>query len=527
MTVSDPTPTALLENSDERQISLAKVTGQRFEELRKSLDTSSNKLIAQMLDTYHSHQQEITELSQQLQLYRERELKAFSIGDAISDGIYATDSAGKILEVNRVFCELSGVKRETVLGKNVRELETGDFISKPICQVVIEKGKKDSGMCDMKKTGKRVLAIGNPFFDDQGSITQVLVVMRDITEINKLSEKLEETERINDRYLSELTYFRSKNIESSRSIGQSPGMVRIRELANQLSDVDSTILITGETGVGKEVIAELFYRTSIRRNGPYVKINCAAMPESLIESELFGYEPGAYTGARTKGKPGVFELANKGTILLDEVGDMPMSLQPKLLRVLQEKELTRIGGTQSTQLDVRVIATTNQDLNELIKAGRFRKDLFYRLNVIPVIVPPLRSRKEDLPLLISTFLKQFETKGNQKTNLTPSLLEAFQSNEYPGNVRELKNIIERLVVTGNGKEITIEAVHKIVGLTRNSPLVSDILGDMSLKKAVKQLEKQILTQALAQYGSTYKVAKILGISQPTVVRKAHALGITK
>ncbi|NQU64390.1 MAG: PAS domain-containing protein, partial [SAR324 cluster bacterium] len=243
MTVSDPTPLATTNEDDNYRLTIGAETGNRFGELRESLDISNDKLVDQLLDIYHSHQQEMDELSEQLKLYQEREIRAFSIGDAISDGIYVTDSSGKILEVNAMFCKLSGVERDVVIGQNVMALENGEFISKPICLAVIEKGEKTSGMCDMRKTGKRVLAIGNPYFDEQGNITQVLVVMRDITELNKLSEKLEETERINDQYLNELTYFRTKNIENSRSIGQSQGMVRIRELANQLSDVDSTILI--------------------------------------------------------------------------------------------------------------------------------------------------------------------------------------------------------------------------------------------------------------------------------------------
>ena len=270
---------------------------------------------------------------------------------------------------------------------------------------------------------------------------------------------------------------------------------------------------------------QYIYKTSKRNTAPYVRINCAAMPESLIESELFGYEKGAFTGAKSKGKPGMFELANQGTILLDEIGDMPISLQPKLLRVLQEKEVTRLGGTSPIKLDVRVIATTNQNLNELIKKGQFRNDLFYRFNVIPISIPPLRDRKEDIPLLANLFLKQYNAKYNQEKILDPATLDAFQTYDYAGNVRELKNVMERLVVTGNEQHISAGNFFDIIGLTGAESIHLEHLDKLSLKEAVKRLEKQIIERALKQHGSTHKAAKVLGVSQPTVLRKARDLKI--
>lgn len=311
--------------------------------------------------------------------------------------------------------------------------------------------------------------------------------------------------------------------ESSSFIGESRGMKEIKHLINQVANSEATILVTGETGCGKEVVSKEIHDRSNRKNGPYVKVNCAAIPPTLIESELFGYETGAFTGANNKEKLGMFEIANGGTILLDEISEMPLSLQSKLLRVLQEKEILRVGGTKSIKLDVRIIAASNQQMDKLVQQGRFREDLYYRLNVVPIVIPPLRKRKDDIPILAQAFKIKFNEKYGKEKNFEKNAMQALKSYNWPGNVRELQNVIERLVVIDNDSCITYDHIAKIIG---NVKVLAD-LGDegFTLKGAIDSFEKEIIEKALKQYGSTYKAAKALGVTQPTVFRKAKAFGI--
>lgn len=290
-----------------------------------------------------------------------------------------------------------------------------------------------------------------------------------------------------------------------------------------MANTDITVLITGETGCGKEVFSTELHHKSNRKNLPYVKVNCAALPENLIESELFGYEKGAFTGALNKEKLGMFEVANGGTILLDEIGEMPLNLQSKLLRVLQEKEIMRIGGTKSIKLDVRVIAATNQDLSELIKQGKFREDLFYRLNVVPLKIPPLRERKDDIAILAYRFLEKFNIKYSKAKSFGSTAIKALESYSWPGNVRELENSIERLVVIDDNSYITNNDIINILGKDKIS--LSQVNTNLTLKEAVSVFEKELIENALKKLGSTYKAARALGVTQPTVFRKAKAYGI--
>jgi PAS domain S-box-containing protein len=493
----------------------------RFLQLKKRLNLSDSQVMKKLLDFFDSYQQDSKALQRQLETYKQRELKALTIGDAISDGIYVINSQGVVLEVNKRFCQLVAMAPDQLIGINIQELVDKGVLSNPVALSVLKQKKKISDMSTIRKTQKKVLATGNPFFKDNGELAQVLVVMRDITELIRFKEELEAAEEAKNRYLKELELFRLENRQVSRIIGQSTNMLKIRELISQIAKVESTVLITGETGVGKEVVARRIFEESNRKNKPYIRINCAAMPESLIESELFGYGKGAFTGARSQGKPGVFELANNGTILLDEIGDMPLNLQPKLLRVLQEREVTRIGDTKPIKLNVRVLATTNQNLIELAKTGNFRKDLFYRINVIPIYIPPLKERKEDIPFLVEHFLNQFNARNDLQTTISSQVMASMQTYHYPGNVREVKNIVERLVVTGTSGIITPADFFRVIGLSQQEPIELDH-SKMNLKETVSQFEGNIIKKAVELHGSTYKAAKALGISQPSVVRKRNA-----
>jgi PAS domain S-box-containing protein len=493
----------------------------RFLQLKKGFNLSETQVMKKLLDYFDRYQQDFKPLQHQLETYKQRELKALTIGDAISDGIYIIDNKGIVLEVNKRFCQLVDMDQHQLIGKPIQQLKDKGISNQIIGLKVLKKGSKLTDMITILNTNKKVLVTGNPFYNDEGHIVQVLVVVRDITELIRLKEELEAAEKAKNHYLKELDMIRSGKLQSQIIIGQSASLIKIKELITQISQVGSTVLITGETGVGKEVIARRIFEKSKRNKAPYIRINCAAMPESLIESELFGYEKGAFTGARSQGKPGMFELANNGTILLDEIGDMPLNLQPKLLRVLQEREITRIGDTKQIKLDVRVLATTNQNLAEQVKTGKFRKDLFYRINVIPIYIPPLKERKEDIPFLVKHFLSQFNARNDRQTTISSQVMELMQTYHYPGNVRELKNIVERLVVTGTSGIITPADFFRVIGLSQQEPIEFDP-SKMNLKETVSHFEGNIIQKAVELHGSTYKAAKALGISQPSVVRKRNA-----
>ncbi len=459
----------------------------------------------------------------ELKLYKDREIDAFAIGDAIADGICLTDRNHKILAVNKVYTEITGLKEEDLLGKDIRTLIEKGYTKKIISLMVMEQKRTVTILSTISISNKKVLISGTPFFDEKGEIKQVLTVLRDMTELIKLKEKLEKVERESEKYLNELNYFRSKGRDNGDFIGENSEILKLKELISYIARTDATILISGETGTGKEIVAREIHNKSDRSNAPYIKVNCAAIPDSLIESELFGYAKGAFTGAQNKEKLGMFEMANNGTILLDEISEMPIHLQSKLLRVLQEKEIMRVGGTKSIQLNVRVIASTNQDLPQLINQGKFRDDLYYRLNVVPVKISPLRERKDDISILAYSFLEKFNKKYRKEKMFDNLAIQALEDYNWPGNVRELENVMERLLVIDNNKYITSNKITAIIG--KNKINENSVDYTTPLKELVDNLEKEMIENALLKHGSTYKAAKALGLTQPTVFRKAKAFGI--
>jgi transcriptional regulator with PAS, ATPase and Fis domain len=295
-------------------------------------------------------------------------------------------------------------------------------------------------------------------------------------------------------------------------------------LAYRVAETDVTVMLTGETGTGKEIIAKEIHRRSHRCDKPFIKVNCAAIPENLLESELFGYEKGAFTGA-SKTKLGMFELANEGTILLDEIGEMHISLQSKLLRVIQGREITRLGGVNTIPIDVRLIASTNRDLSNLIKEGRFREDLYYRLNVIPIKTPPLKERKDDIALFVEYFLGKFNKKYGSSKKIDVNSIELLISCPWPGNIRELENLIERLVVTSNEETIHVGCMMNYLEIRQADMINAAVRSVGNLNERLEMVEKRIIIDACEKYDTTRKIAKHLGISQPTVVRKMTKYGI--
>ncbi|RJX27320.1 MAG: PAS domain-containing protein [Dethiobacter sp.] len=445
-----------------------------------------------------------------------------------SDEIYVTDGSGKTIMVNKAFEENSGVPREAVLGKNVEELENEGVFRPSVTKLVLEQKKQVSVIQEYSNKTK-VLVTGTPVFNEDGSIYRVIINARDTAKLNKLKAQLEEIENLKDLYYQELINFRKDCLRTDGLVAQSHEMIQILNMARKIAEVDSTVLLTGETGVGKGLLARYIHDNSVRNHNSFIAINCGAIPENLLESELFGYDPGAFTGALRKGKIGKIELANHGTLFLDEIGDLPLPLQVKLLDVIEKGVITRIGGTREIRLDIRFITATNQELSLMVKKGDFRKDLYFRLNVLPLEIPPLRKRKEDIAPLAKKFLEKFKQKYRKEKEIDSITLNFLQNYSWPGNVRELENLMERLVIVIN--EESIKSFHlpeyiKIENISTNNNLTKELLCDIApLEKIKEDIEKKILDKLYEQYRNTYKIAQILKVNQSTVVRKLNKYNI--
>ncbi|MFC3041841.1 sigma-54 interaction domain-containing protein [Virgibacillus xinjiangensis] len=437
------------------------------------------------------------------------------------DGIYITDDKGMTWKTNSAIERITAIPKEYYIGKNVDELVERGILKNSVSKKALEL-KRTVSYVQKNYAGKETLLTGTPVFNEDGKIGKIVTNIRDLSDLNELQEKLSKLNQLNDRYKEELSQLKNQQ-QSKRFIAQSLAMRRIFETADRIANIDATVLILGETGVGKDVLANYIYEESTRsKEGEFRKVNCGAIPPELLESELFGYEAGAFTGASKKGKPGMFELADQGILFMDEVGELPLNLQVKLLRAIQEGEIQRIGGVQTKSVNVRVIAATNRNLKEMVEAGEFREDLYYRLNVIPVHIPPLRERKDDILPLIRLFLNQVNTRYRLNKKFDKGMKEFFLSYEWPGNIRELSNLIERLAVTADGDTIQMdhlpEEYHRQGGRRTKAEI-------MSLKEAAESAEREMIAIAVEKYSNTYEVAKALKTSQPTVVRKMKKYGI--
>lgn len=469
-------------------------------------------------------QQEDAKQKLQAALEKEKELEA--ILENSHDGLWIMDGKGMTLRVSKSWEDFSGTKREEVLGKSVYEIVAKGIYSDSAAIHVIEQ-RKPATIIYKTKTGRKALVSATPVFGENGSIWRIISNVRDITELDQYRKELEESQKINQRFQEELKFLRNQNLDEKGIIARSPAMQDKLKIAAETAESDVTILVLGESGVGKDVVARFIHLASHRNSGPFIRVNCGAIPEALMESELFGYDEGSFTGARKKGKQGMFEVAHGGTLFLDEVGELPFHMQSKLLHVLQEHSIMRVGGIKPIQVDVRVIAATNQDLEQMVKKGKFRKDLFYRLNVIPIQIPPLRERVEDIVPLSNHFINKFNKKYKMNKSFSVEALQSFTQYEWPGNVRELENITERLILTCADDSIGKAVLPSFMGEERGQSHLNDLhpLHTGTLKKCKDELEKNMLLWAIKRYGSTRKAAPVLGVSQPTVVRLLHKYGL--
>jgi PAS domain S-box-containing protein len=435
------------------------------------------------------------------------------------DEIFVTDGHGTVLRVNPAGEAFYGMKANEIVGKNTEELARKGLFSPSLFPIVKERKERVS-MIQRTRAGHIIHCIGNPSLDHEGNIEFIIFTSRDFTEIKQLRDKIQRTEHLLESYQEELEELR-RNRGEEEFISYSPNMRKIIKMVDKIAKVDSSVLVTGKSGVGKGVIVSLIHKKSNRNKHPFIQVNCGAIPESLIESELFGYEPGAFTGAKREGKKGLFEEAHGGTLFLDEIGEMPFNLQVKLLKVLQENVIQRIGSAKSIPFDARIIAATNKDLEGMVEEGTFREDLYYRLNVIPIHIPPLNTRQEDISYLMDYFLNKFNKKYSSSTYLSLQAENQLINYSWPGNVRELENLMERLVVTADKNEIHLtDLPQKITNFGNACPEYRVQIKDIyPLKQAQEELEEQLIIKAYKKYQSSYKVGEALGINQSTAFRK--------
>jgi len=447
-----------------------------------------------------------------------------SIINTSNNNITIADANGMILHTNKEHWSVYGIKVDEYKDKTVFQLEKEGILTPSISAMVL-RVRKPVQIMQHTRTGKVIMTHGYPIFDDDGKIIRVISYAQDQTEIRNLQEQYEQLERKLQGYQTEVEELRRKEGIHYRS----KEMQQIVNTIHRVAESDATVLFLGESGVGKSMFAHELHNQSQRSKEPFIEVNCSTIPESLFESEMFGYEAGSFTGATKNGKQGLIEQAHNGTLFLDEIGELPLSMQVKLLKVLQEKKFMRIGGKKERHVDFRLITATNQNLEKMVEQGKFRLDLYYRLHVIPLQIPPLRERKDEIPFLINHYVDLMNVKYKTAKKLHATTYEALIGYRWPGNVRELENLMERLILTTEGNTIypndlppSISSKHisdTTVDEQKREAIIIDQLNHWDLNSAIEKVEEYMILKASQQCKTTYEMAELLGISQPSVVRK--------
>ncbi len=455
-------------------------------------------------------------------LHLEEEYRA--IFEYSYDGIFISNGQGKVVRINKACEIMEGIKSAEVVGKSVKQLLDEGYYTNSVTLEVLKK-KIPVTQLQRAKNGRRIMCTGVPVFKN-GEITRVVINSRDISELTLLEKELQETKIQSEKLRNQVRHLEKEILYDEKLVYKSEYMFEIMKTVLHVAEFDSTLLLTGESGVGKEMIARLVHRKSKRREFPFIKVDCGSIPSALFESELFGYEKGAFTGAERQGKMGLLELSDKGTLFFDEIGDLPLEMQVKLLRFMQDKEIIKVGGKKAIPVDTRIIAATNRDLVSMVEAGDFRKDLYYRINVIPLIVPPLRERKEDIFVLLQFFLDKFNRQFGITKELDTETLEILEEYSWPGNVRELENLMERLMVLSPEKKIHVSDLPAALrnGFTGRK-LFSDVTQTDTYRSVMSKVEKKILEEAKVKSGNLKEMAQILGLDKSSVSRKLKKHGI--
>jgi len=454
------------------------------------------------------------------------------------DSIYDINHDGTIIFASPATERIIGKRPEEIIGKNIREIEAERIYFPSVVSAVLKDKETVTIVQNVKEDGKAVVT-GIPVFDEEGKLKRIITATRDVSrlvenlqhdssnEIEELKLRLKKKEKEAERYFSQIRDLRKEKNTVSKINAKNSAMRTVLDLARKIAPTDSNVLILGESGTGKDLIATMIHNLSTRANGPFVKINCGAIPENILESELFGYEEGSFTGALKNGKAGLLEIADGGTVFLNEIGEMPLNLQVKLLQAIQDRRFMRVGGRTEKKVDIRIISATNKNLLEAVKAGAFREDLYYRLNVVPIVLPPLRNRKEDIPELSLSFLDQFNKKHSRGKHLSSAAMTMLLNYEWPGNVRELENLIERLVIVSEGDIIGPrdfpENMQKCIANYANMQINFD--ENKTLKESIEAVEREILKQGYEKYKNTIKLGKILDVNQSTIARKLKKYGL--
>lgn len=455
--------------------------------------------------------------------------------NVITDAVFIDDADGVCQWCNDACEEMYNIEYDEIVGRHVEDLEKSGIFTPSVTRRVLEE-KREITIIHENRFGRRLLTTGSPVFVPMTSgewvaagegrysrtIAFVLTTSRDITQISTVQEQ---PDTPGSALLKAGNLDVPEDVGSSFIVSESEAMHNVMALTKKLASVNTTVLITGESGVGKGLIARRLHEEGVRWKKPFVTVNCGAIPENLIESELFGYVAGAFTGSRADGKQGLFEAAQDGTIFLDEISELPLNLQVKLLQVIQERQITPVGGTRPIPVDVRIISATNRNLEELVKEGRFREDLYYRLNVVPINVPALRERPADIIPLIQMNIARCNRELGETKSISPDALSILLKYPWPGNIRELQNIIERLVITTSHNVITEDDIFIFIKEAAEDNQIN--YADTSLAAALERAEKEILSRALENYKSTRAIARVLKVSQPTVVRKLNKYGLVK
>ena len=434
----------------------------------------------------------------------ERDIYYMAI-DNSNDSFHIADKNGTVLFINKTFEKRSNVKRDFVIGMRLDQME--EYYKPSVARMALREKRKLTVI--QSGSGGDACTTATPVLDDKGEPVLCVSNARFLDDIKMLEQYQNRSEALKHEHFSE-----------NEIVANDDVMKTLYADALNVANTDSSVLITGETGTGKSMLARYMHRHSSRAKNKFIEVNCASIPENLIESELFGYESGAFTGAKKEGKPGMFELADKGTLFMDEIGDMPINLQAKLLHVLQNKKIMRVGGIKEYPVDVRIITATNQNLEKKIENGLFRNDLYYRINVVPLKMPPLRERNADLDVLIQYFKDKFSKKYNKDIHMLENASNALHRYMWPGNIRELENIMEMLIVTNKTGVIDEDSLPHNVHLLKNDNREAIIVNSMlPLKEALEIVENKLVNMAFEDGASTYKAAQALGISQSGASRK--------